>query len=115
MPAESPALLRLSFSSARARRRRARLARPLRDHRRQQHQQQQQLSSSTRTPLLPSADYGLQRRAEAWQYGAGLDYVAAPSAPVPPDELARAKAAAKTVRERAAAVGSQRPSAVSVA
>ena len=36
MPAESFAVLRLSFSSARARRRRARLARPLRDHRRQQ-------------------------------------------------------------------------------
>ena len=61
--------------------------------------------SSAESGVLPErALYGLQRRAEAWQYGSGLDYVAEPSAPVPPEALARAKAGAEATRSRAADV-----------
>jgi len=51
-------------------------------------------------PKLPARlAYEVERRAESWQYGAGLDYEAEASAPIPTEALIKAKAVAKEVRE----------------
>mmetsp|Transcript_93981 Transcript_93981/g.166343 ORF Transcript_93981/g.166343 Transcript_93981/m.166343 type:complete len:701 (-) Transcript_93981:20-2122(-) len=62
--------------------------------------------------LPPRFAYELERRAESWQFGAGLDYTHEPSPPVPPELLARAKAGVAASQRAAAELKLAEPAAV---
>lgn len=54
--------------------------------------------------LPPRLAFEVERRAESWQFGAGLDYEAESPKSLPSEKLSRAKMGAKAAREAAAAL-----------